>query len=322
MNSLELEGSRANHRAVVAAALILAGFGVRALAQEASTPALHVEMTVSTEKAEPVGAETCLGCHQNREAFRKNIHAKAFPNAKGIDFERSCETCHGPGSLHAGAGGDKNNPGFWTIKNPKTMTSKDIAKTCLECHAGGKRMHWDGSAHDSRDVSCLSCHSVHEPKSEGGKFLLAKPTEMETCFQCHSVKKSQFQRSSHMPLHEGKMTCTSCHNPHGSLGPTLLTKASVNELCLSCHMEKKGPFLWEHPPVRENCLNCHLPHGSQHDKLLKAKRPRLCQECHTEGNHPSTESTPTSIHLAARSCTECHSQIHGSNHPSGARFQR
>ncbi len=112
------------------------------------------------------------------------------------------------------------------------------------------------------------------------------------------------------------------HNPHGSSGPTLLMQASVNENCLSCHAEKKGPFLWEHPPVRENCLNCHMPHGSQHEKLLKAKRPRLCQECHIEAQHPTTASSPTNLHLAGRSCTECHSQIHGSNPPSGARFQR
>ncbi len=276
----------------------------------------------SGKAAEYVGAETCLACHANREEFRENVHAKAWPKAKGIEFSKSCETCHGPGSLHSAAGGDKSNPDFFAIKNPKQMPSAEISATCLACHSGGERKHWQGSSHDSRDVSCLSCHSMHDSKSHGGKALLSKATEMETCFQCHNTKKAQFQRSSHMPLHEGKMTCTDCHNPHGGSGPTLLKQASVNENCLSCHAEKKGPFLWEHPPVRENCLNCHAPHGSQHDRLLKEKRPRLCQQCHDEGNHPATASGPTSLHLAGRSCTECHSQIHGSNHPSGVRLQR
>lgn len=272
--------------------------------------------------AEYVGADTCLSCHQNQAPFKDSIHAKAFPHAKGISFDRSCETCHGPGSLHAAAAGDQSNPGFFTIKNPKALSSKETAQLCLQCHQGGNRFHWEGSAHDSRDVSCLSCHSVHSPQSAGGKGLLAKVTEMETCFQCHQLRRAQMMRSSHMPMREGKMACSDCHNPHGGVGPALLAQASVNENCLSCHADKKGPFLWEHPPVRENCLNCHLPHGSQHDRLLKAKRPRLCQECHIEAQHPTQTSAPTNIHLAARSCTECHPQIHGSNHPSGVRFQR
>ena len=62
----------------------------------------------------------------------------------------------------------------------------------------------------------------------------------------------------------------------------------VNEKCLECHTEKRGPFLWEHAPVRENCLNCHDPHGSNHDKMLVAKQPYLCQRCHLNTRHPGT----------------------------------
>jgi hypothetical protein len=28
------------------------------------------------------------------------------------------------------------------------------------------------------------------------------------------------------------------------------------------------------------------------------------------------------VRLLSRSCSNCHSQIHGSNHPSGAKFER
>jgi DmsE family decaheme c-type cytochrome len=125
-----------------------------------------------------------------------------------------------------------------------------------------------------------------------------------------------------MPLREGKMTCTDCHNPHGTFTPKLLVGNSVNDTCYRCHAEKRGPFLWEHAPVRENCLNCHEPHGSNHDKLLKIARPRLCQRCHIERFHPTTPQTPTSRFVFNRSCQNCHSQIHGSNHPAGVRLQR
>ncbi len=274
-----------------------------------------------------VGASACIACHSDQvEAFKKNIHATTFPAIKKISFEESCETCHGPGAKHAEAAGDKTNPGFATIKNPSNLKGENASAICLQCHDTDKRMFWKGSQHQSRNVSCLQCHSVHHSK---GDKLLVKNSESETCYQCHLLRKAQSMRSSHMPLKEGKLQCSSCHNPHGSQGTKLLTSNTVNDNCYSCHAEKRGPFLWEHPPVRENCINCHEAHGSHHDKLLKVKRPRLCQQCHSESQHPSTAgafSDPTLAGIrnigGTNACTECHTQIHGSNHPAGVRLQR
>ncbi len=121
------------------------------------------------------------------------------------------------------------------------------------------------------------------------------------------------------------MTCTDCHNPHGTVTPTLLKENSINETCYRCHAEKRGPFLFVHPPVNESCANCHDPHGSNHEKMLKLAKPRLCQQCHVESRHP-TEPRGRSFDQArfvlGRSCTNCHANIHGSNHPSGAAFKR
>ena len=118
------------------------------------------------------------------------------------------------------------------------------------------------------------------------------------------------------------MTCTSCHNPHGSVTENLLKANSVNKNCYTCHAEKRGPFLWEHPPVTENCTNCHEPHGSNHEKLLKISKPRLCQECHIETRHPTRPQDYRTRFVFNRSCTNCHSEVHGSNHPSGRSFTR
>lgn len=279
--------------------------------------------------AEFIGAEACLQCHANREDFRHNIHAKAWPKAKGISFAQSCETCHGPGSLHAGAGGEKDNPDFWTIRNPSNLPADQASRTCLECHSGSKRTHWHGSTHDFKKVSCLSCHGMHAAAANEGKSPLLKKAggAANTCYQCHAEKKAQIRKSAHMPIVEGKMGCTSCHNPHGSAGETLLAKASVAETCYQCHQDKRGPFLWEHPPVRENCLNCHNPHGSHNDKMLVTKAPLLCQRCHAGTRHPSslydlTQVNRQSNRLFNKSCLNCHDRIHGSNHPSGKFLQR
>jgi DmsE family decaheme c-type cytochrome len=131
------------------------------------------------------------------------------------------------------------------------------------------------------------------------------------------------------------MSCSSCHQPHGSVTKALISHLTVNEQCTSCHAEKRGPFLWEHAPVRERCTTCHLPHGSNHDKLLTAARPYLCQQCHSSSTAHSGQffradqtaaaalaGGTQSPRIIGRSCQNCHTQVHGSNHPSGARFQR
>jgi DmsE family decaheme c-type cytochrome len=190
---------------------------------------------------------------------------------------------------------------------------------CLGCHERGERTYWSGSTHDVRGVACTECHTVMRPVSR--KFALKTENEMDTCFQCHKDRRAQILRSAHMPLREGKMTCTNCHNPHGSATEGLLKESSINETCYKCHAEKRGPFLFEHAPVRENCLSCHDPHGSNTEYMLKVSRPRLCAECHGMG-HGSLANGPRTVETFGRSCQNCHTNIHGSNSPSGALLQR
>jgi DmsE family decaheme c-type cytochrome len=119
-----------------------------------------------------------------------------------------------------------------------------------------------------------------------------------------------------------------CHNPHGGIGPSSLHTATVNETCYSCHAEKRGPNLYEHPPVREDCVLCHEAHGSNHASLLKHQAPWLCQQCHSSAGHSGRLYQGQDLdnrgvaQLRGQACVNCHSRIHGSNHSSGARFQR
>jgi DmsE family decaheme c-type cytochrome len=198
--------------------------------------------------------------------------------------------------------------------------------TCLSCHEKGEHTSWKGSTHEVRGLACVTCHKVMAPVSD--RYNLAKPTAIEVCSQCHQTRRAQLQRSSHMPLREGKMTCSDCHSPHGTPTPAMLRADSVNENCYTCHAEKRGPFLWEHAPVIESCTNCHEPHGSNNLKLLKVRQPRLCQQCHIESRHPTNPYNPTpafpgplAAQLVNRSCVNCHQKIHGTNHPSGFAFE-
>jgi DmsE family decaheme c-type cytochrome len=284
----------------------------------------------SVEGASFIGADKCKECHEeDTHKFAETKMGRIFLGSPRDELEKlACENCHGPGSAHAK---DKKKPGLILsfAKNSKARVG-EMNEACLQCHRKGLQTFWEGSTHESHDVACVDCHKVMEKTSSPAQLasvdektpFFARRAETETCLQCHEQRQAQMMRSSHMPLREGKMTCVSCHNPHGSLSPAMLIENSVVENCTRCHAEKRGPFLWEHPPVREDCMTCHDAHGSIHANLLKAKQPRLCQQCHIETRHPTQPQAANNTFVFNRSCMNCHPQVHGSNHPSGVRFMR
>ncbi|HZT75830.1 MAG TPA: DmsE family decaheme c-type cytochrome [Vicinamibacterales bacterium] len=273
-------------------------------------------------KGQFAGVAECTRCHEKQaKPYREGPHGRLFDKrtpASGI----GCETCHGPGLAHDLEPGAKG-----LIVSFKGATPpKETTKVCLKCHDHQAHTDWEGGTHAARNISCASCHSVHGSSSDGG--LLKKVDVLATCAQCHRDKVAKMQKTSHMPVIEGKMDCASCHNEHGSSGVRLVRGGnSINEMCTRCHAEKRGPFLYDHAPVTENCTTCHDPHGSNNDRMLVAKAPMLCQRCHISTRHPATpydgvQLAAQSNRLIGRSCVTCHPAIHGSNHPSGQWFMR
>ena len=304
----------------------------RAIGVGIATLAMCWGHAASVQAADYVGDQKCIACHgQENLHFGETMHAKVFRLNPGNDRQRQgCEACHGPGSEHEKNATDKAAMIGFT-KAWGTPLSVQNAQ-CMNCHQGGNRLHWPGSIHEASKLGCADCHNPMEKLS--ANTLLARKSVTETCFQCHQQQRAEFRKRSHMPVPEGKMSCVDCHNPHGTATRPLLKGDTVNDVCYTCHPERRGPFLWEHAPVRENCLNCHQPHGSNHDKLLVTARPYMCQQCHNAGAHPGSfyregqsaaaalEGGAQSSRVIGRTCVNCHSQIHGSNHPAGARFQR
>jgi len=269
-----------------------------------------------------VGEETCATCHESEaKALHHTLHGKAQNERTPSGTPgQACETCHGPGQKHVDSGRKED------IRRFTAISARDVNATCLNCHGKTSHTQWQGSMHDARNLSCTTCHSVHNPKSE--RAQLKTITATETCQTCHKQEAMKVKKSGHMPVREGKMECTSCHSPHGSTNVRMLkTGNSINEACASCHTEKRGPYLWEHAAVRENCASCHDPHGSNNDRMLVAKAPMLCQRCHISSRHPATiydgaQLAAASNRLVGRGCVNCHAQIHGSNSPAGNRFLR
>lgn len=279
------------------------------------------------------GTATCLQCHNEAPAtdILKTPHmTKADAHAPG--GQQGCESCHGPSDAHARgfAAGKPVEPAI-VFNGPNASPVKARNQVCLTCHQDAKRMDWAGSAHQNANLACVSCHTMHVAKDP----IMVRQTQPEKCFTCHAQQRAESFEYSHHPMREGKVICSDCHNPHGSAGPKLLKEMTVNQTCYDCHADKRGPMLWEHQPVRENCLNCHTPHGSNEARLLKERMNFLCSSCHSAtssysggafgglGSIPGHLTGSFNSALANnRTCLNCHSQVHGSNSPSGTYFQR
>jgi DmsE family decaheme c-type cytochrome len=273
-----------------------------------------VQMTTLAAEPEPAASSSndCATCHaENLQGFEATRHA---------GLAGGCASCHSTAAAHLKSVTETGEPG--PAPRFSQLSAGEANKICLGCHENkGTQKHWAGSAHDSRGVSCINCHNVHPPAGHVLPAQLRK-AQIDLCTTCHLQKKAALLRSGHMPMREAKMECTTCHNPHGTPNDRALLQTSVNQNCYSCHAEKRGPFLWEHPPVRENCLNCHDAHGTIQDKLLKVKQPLLCQQCHQTASHPGPAYGSMSRYAFNQGCLHCHPAVHGSTHPSGNRLFR
>ncbi len=304
------------------AAWAVAGVSAAGRGLQATPAAQAAAPAPSQAAAGYVGDDTCTACHDTEgKSLSKTLHGKAQnPRTPAARPNQACETCHGPGREHSETGD------VTKIRRITAMSPRDASALCLTCHERGTHTMWQGSMHDARNLTCITCHSVHNARSSAAQLKTATVTD--TCAVCHKTEVAKQQRSGHMPLREGKMDCSSCHDPHGSTNVRMLKVGNwVNETCVSCHAEKRGPFLWDHAPVREACNTCHDPHGSNNDRMLVAKLPMLCQRCHIGTRHPSTIYDGTQLaarsnRLIGRGCVNCHSQIHGSNSPAGNNFLR
>jgi predicted CXXCH cytochrome family protein len=172
-----------------------------------------------------VGSEKCAQCHEKITGkFHDATHAKLVApggNAENI----GCESCHGPGSLHAKAGSGRDN-----IINPRNSS-----ETCFQCHLDKRGEFSLPNAHPvlAGKMSCSDCHSPHtgDAVAEGGANLAGLN---ESCLKCHVSQGGPYV-FEHEASREG---CIVCHNPHGSLNAKML-KARNQNLCLQCHFQQQ-----------------------------------------------------------------------------------
>jgi DmsE family decaheme c-type cytochrome len=267
------------------------------------------------------GDAKCTACHNASTAPQLLGIGKTKHGTRADARTPTCTSCHGESKAHSEGSQPKGEIVFGR-KGPTSASVQNAA--CLGCHQKDSGRHlWAGSIHDIREVTCTSCHNIHS----GVDKVSDKLTQPEVCYTCHAAQRVKANKPWRHPVPEGQMSCSDCHNAHGSAGPVLVKRDSVVDTCYACHMEKRGPFVHNHQPVNENCGICHEVHGTTAENMLKVRQPFLCQTCHTphgafppavaKGGPPQQPGWFNGSTITqGRGCTNCHTQIHGSNNPS------
>ena len=297
------------------------------------------------------GDAQCTRCHDAGDDYPVLSIGRTKHGVVADSRTPTCTSCHGASETHMNKpadakerpkptrtfGGNLARPSasdaamvdryFGVAGRQSTTPVEERNQACLNCHQGGKRIHWTSGAHANRDVACTSCHQIHTQHDK----VRDKVTQSDVCFACHKEQRSQIHRPSRHPIIEGKVACSDCHNPHGTAGEKMLVRDNVNDTCYTCHMEKRGPFVRTHQPVQENCAICHNPHGSTTDNLLKTRAGLLCQQCHEPTQHrgalpgfnAGNSNASRNVGLTAgRACLNCHTNIHGTNNPANVSNER
>ena len=160
---------------------------------------------------------------------------------------------------------------------------------------------------------------VHKPQSMQGQ--LVKPTETQVRLPSRAGREDRAGGAA--PF--GKASCPVFLVPQPARvdqqREELQGRKCVNEACTSCHGDARA-VLAGHAGARK-LLTCHDPHGS-------STIAGTCMPCSVSAatSRPTTRRRPTtridnkSNRMFGRSCVNCHSTIHGSNHPSGQFFMR
>lgn len=249
----------------------------------------------------------CSECHSTNTRKNYDYSTKAY-NTTWNEIDVSCESCHGPGSLHVewaekveeGASPDiyadlglvvrlKDTDNATWIFDPDSTTARrsvprksdELVQMCARCHSRRSVLTEDyyhgGSLLDT-----------HWPSLLDENLYFADGQIQDEVYVYGSFLQSK--------MYMAGVSCKDCHEPHSGK-----IYVDGNGLCYRCHLasEYGGRNHHFHDPADEgaSCMKCHMPERTymvldpRRDHSIRIPRPDLseklgtpnaCTECHND----------------------------------------
>ena len=149
----------------------------------------------------------------------------------------------------------------------------------------------------------------------------------ETCKTCHEDVFNRLQATRHwnavLKVKSGVAahSCESCHGPgaeHVNSGGDKAkifvfegaSPQAIANRCLACHERKEETAHFAqsaHAEAGLSCISCHSPHFAKEPRrLLKAKQPALCYQCHTDKKADFDQPFRHRVNGGLIQCSDCH----------------
>jgi hypothetical protein len=217
----------------------------------------------------------CLLCHNGQPdpvAGREGLYKE--PPFRFGELGVSCETCHGPGSLHVQEMQTKKGRVLaakevdTTIVNPAKLSPRLADDLCRECHQAGDAvvLHPGKTVMDYRPgtplaatMSIVKRPIKAEQRAEANRLETNPPIrgslEQPLWWKNSTLELSRCYQESH-----GRLTCSTCHSVHHTPSPGQET-AAYRAACLSCHKETSCTLKPDGPKraaVGDYCVDCHM----------------------------------------------------------------
>ena len=237
----------------------------------------------------------CIACHTTGFEKRYDAAQDRF-DSRWLEVNVSCQSCHGPGSLHvdwadkkARGGTDATQPlprhGLLAdLKTPQAQVA-----VCAACHSRRSELTAlpvPGEPHLDHYLPSLLREGLYHADGQ----------QLDEVFVVGSYRQSKMYRMG--------VACTACHDPHSAK-----PKLPGNALCTQCHDPKANPAFpsatgsfdtpqHHHHPAGSagaQCTACHMPAKNymivqpRPDHSMRIPRPDLsvslgtpnaCNQCH------------------------------------------
>ncbi len=206
----------------------------------------------------------CAKCHTT--GYRPTGHQNDQAGVTGTWAEAGvqCESCHGPGSLHA--------------KSPygSALKIERDAQACTECHERGGDVELDtrdgfiqhqthnGDLYQSKHLTldCVDCHDPHTGVVQLRKANL--PTVQTECSDCHFQEAKNAKVDRHAVF---GLACQSCHMPRliqVATGSEALLTGDMRTHVVGIDSTQIGQFnadgsIKPQIALDYSCRSCHTP---------------------------------------------------------------